>query len=102
MTCPIFQELVFLNKFKAAIGELFEEPSKLIKGALPVTCHKRTRSTQSLCIKLLVPWRHVPSVDLGTYPVEEVCCRAVFTDIRSRYIHAVTYTQGRGGFHGEW
>ena len=40
LTCTIFQGLAFLSKFKAAIGGLAEEPSKLIKRALPMTYHR--------------------------------------------------------------
>lgn len=102
LTCTIFQGLAFLSKsVQSGLWGVAWRASKLIKGALPVTYHTRTRSTQSVCIKLVVPWRCLSAVDLGTYPVEEVCCQAAFTDIRSHYTHAVTYTRGRGVFLGE-
>lgn len=40
--------------------------------------------------------RHAPAVGQGRVRWKGVCCRAAFTETRSRYAHAVTYTRGEG------
>lgn len=98
LTCTIFQGLAFLSKFKAAFGELPEEPSKLIKGALPVTYHKRTRSTHSVCIKLVVPWRHVCLLWIWGHIQWKKFVARQLSQISEAITYTLSHTHGEGVF----
>lgn len=60
------------------------------------------RSTQSASTELVIPWRDMRLLWVrGRIRWKDVCCRAAFTETRSRHAHAVTYTRGEGMvFHG--
>lgn len=96
--------LTFLSEFKAAAevlpeGPLLIAPGGLIKGAFFLDLPRWENEKQSVSIKLVVPWRHMCLLwSWGRFRWKDLCCWAAFTEIRSRYIHAVTYTRGRKDF----
>lgn len=98
LTCTIFQGLAFLSKFEAAIGGLSEEPFKLIKGALPMTYHKRTRSTQSVCIHPLVPWKHVCLLWIWGHIQWKKVVAGQLSQISEAITYTLSHTHREGAF----